>query len=148
MDTIGRLPLVEIAARIARDRNKPNLPQCQPPELPALQEITPLAEEIATAIQQPQPPARKPDPRGRKPKWDWECATLAVFDRIYRGEVPEPKSLAEVETLLAAWFAENMTATHRAKALSASTPATSGAGSRPIINFRPFPAAVRRLTGL
>jgi hypothetical protein len=42
--------------------------------------------------------------RGAKARWNWEKAAIAVFGRIYRGEVPEPTSKAEVVALLAEWF--------------------------------------------
>ena len=83
--------------------------------MPALREIVPLAEQLEGAVERladrlkPQgTPGHTKDPRGRKPKWDWERAGLAVLGRVYRGDVvPEPKSQAEVERLLAEWFSEN-----------------------------------------
>ncbi len=46
---------------------------------------------------------------GRPAKYDWESAVLAVFGRIFRGEVPDPTGrgeVAEVARLLAQWFSD------------------------------------------
>jgi hypothetical protein len=42
--------------------------------------------------------------RGRPPKWDWERAAISVFGSLNRGEVPKPRSQADVERLLVGWF--------------------------------------------
>jgi hypothetical protein len=109
--------LAEIAAKMVRDqqafidattklaRPSADLRDLRPeiPDIPAVREVTPLAEQIADLIK----PKPQRETRGRKAKWDWERAALGVYGRVYRGNVPEPKSLAEVEALLSEWFVAN-----------------------------------------
>jgi hypothetical protein len=73
------------------------------PDIPAVQEVVPLAELLAELIK----PKPRNETRGRKPKWPWQEATLAVFGAIYRGEEREPKCLAEIEAMLGDWFIAN-----------------------------------------
>jgi len=61
---------------------------------------SPLAEQIAAL----QGKSRR-ETRGRKPKYDWARAKLEVLGAIYRGEEPQPRSLADIETMLGDWFA-------------------------------------------
>jgi hypothetical protein len=101
--------LTDLAAKVARPlgSDPADLPRPEIPDIPAVREVTPLAEQIADLIKPPQgTPGHTPprETRGRKPKWEWERAALAVFGRIYWGDVPEPTSQAEVETLLSEWF--------------------------------------------
>jgi hypothetical protein len=68
---------------------------------------TPSIPEMLETLVERLSPERKPETRGRKAKHGWARAVTAVFGRIYRGDVPEPKKQAEVEALLVEWFAWN-----------------------------------------
>jgi hypothetical protein len=99
-------------ARLLRPFDPPAPPDLSVPSefkvhYPPLPAGRPLAEQIADAIKAQGAPGHTVETRGRKPHKDWERAMLAVFGRSYRGEVPEPQTQAEVERLLADWFAEH-----------------------------------------
>ena len=106
--------IADLAATIARDRQAfvdqtiklARSFESPVPEIPdiSMPEITPLAEQIADLLKPQGTPRHTIETRGRKPKWDWERAGLAVLGRIYRGELPEPKSQGEVEARLSDWF--------------------------------------------
>jgi hypothetical protein len=79
-------------------------------ESPGMREITStpcILETLETLVERLSPEPNPPETRGRKATYDWERAAIAVFGRIYRGEVPEPKKQAEVEALLDEWFVAN-----------------------------------------
>jgi hypothetical protein len=78
---------------------------CRPiiPDIPAVREVTPLAEQLAELIK----PQLQQETRGRKPKWSWEAASLAVVGSIYRGDEREPETLAALEAILGDWFIQN-----------------------------------------
>jgi hypothetical protein len=63
-----------------------------------------LLENFPQASRSPQ---LQPQTRGRKRIHAWEQAVLAVASQIYHGEVLEPEQQADVEGLVAGWFATN-----------------------------------------
>jgi hypothetical protein len=79
------------------------IPRFEVPDIPAVREVVPLAEQIAELIK----PKPQTETRGRKAKWDWERAAIAVIAQFYNGAVPEPKTQAEVEARLSDWFSAN-----------------------------------------
>ena len=118
-------PLTTIATQMARTVE----PFCTPPpwpltaspqqfqDLPALREITPVAEWLPQRIAEelagritatPAPPAPKPrlETRGRSREWAYEEAGLAVLSAILRGKTAKPTTEAEVKRLLRDWLQE------------------------------------------
>jgi hypothetical protein len=74
------------------------------PDIPAVREVTPLAEQITDLIK-----AEKPgllETRGRKPKWKWDEAISGVWGQVWRGDA-KPKKQADVEQLLRSWFIDS-----------------------------------------